>query len=199
MRLLVATRNAHKLDEIRAILARPDLDVIGLEALPGAPEIVEDGDTFEANAIKKAVTIARLAGTWVLADDSGLEVDALAGAPGVYSARYAGEPADYAANNRKLLRELAGIRNRRARFRCVMALSDPQGKTRTVEGRCEGHIIEAEAGTGGFGYDPLFVPEGARVTFAEMPAAEKNAISHRGRALQAAERAWGALLVGAPR
>jgi XTP/dITP diphosphohydrolase len=199
MRLLVATRNAHKLDEIRAILARPDLDVIGLEALPGAPEIEEDGDTFEANAIKKAVTIARLAGTWVLADDSGLEVDALAGAPGVYSARYAGEPADYAANNRKLLRELAGIRNRRARFRCVMALSDPQGKTRTVEGRCEGHIIEAEAGTGGFGYDPLFVPEGARVTFAEMPAAEKNAISHRGRALQAAERAWGALLVGAPR
>lgn len=192
--LIIATGNAHKLEEIRAILTLPGLELVGLDAVPNAPEVEEDRDTFEGNAIKKAATLATFTGKWALADDSGLEVDALAGAPGVYSARYAGEPADYAANNVRLLRELTGITDRTARFRCVMALCSPDGDTHTVEGRCEGHIADAERGKGGFGYDPLFIPENYDVTFAEMPASAKNAISHRGRALAKAAEEWSAIL-----
>ncbi len=193
--LIIATGNAHKLKEIRAILTLPDLELVGLDAVPGAPEVVEDRDTFEGNAVKKAATLAAFTGKWALADDSGLEVDALDGAPGVYSARYAGEPADYAANNTKLLHELTGVNDRSARFRCVMALCSPEGETHTVEGRCEGYIAEGEKGNGGFGYDPLFVPEGLDTTFAEMSAEAKNAISHRGRALARAAEEWAAILV----
>ena len=183
MKLLVATRNAHKLREIRAILSMPGVELVGAEAFPDLPEVEEDGATFEANAIKKAELSASAAGLWALADDSGLEVDALGGAPGVRSARYAGEPVDYEANNAKLLRSLNGVADRRARFRCVMALAAPGEPTRVVNGRCEGRIAGAPRGENGFGYDPVFVPEGESRTFAEMTAAEKNAMSHRAAAL----------------
>ena len=194
MKLLVATRNKHKLEEIHAILTGLDVELHSALDFPEIPDVIEDGDTFEANAIKKAVTLAYATGCWALADDSGLEVYALGGAPGVYSARYAGEPVSYPANNEKLLRELAGKANRRARFRCVMALSEPTGRAKTVEGRCEGIIITELRGTAGFGYDPLFVPDGYTQTFAEMPADQKNSISHRGRALQAAREKWSTIL-----
>ncbi|MBT3296264.1 MAG: RdgB/HAM1 family non-canonical purine NTP pyrophosphatase [Verrucomicrobia bacterium] len=188
--LIIATGNLHKLKEIREIFSSPGLVLVGLDGVPGAPEVEEDRDTFESNAIKKAATLAAFSGAWTMADDSGLEVDALGGAPGIYSARYAGEPADYAANNVKLLRELSGDTTRSARFRCVIALCTPAGAVRTVEGCCEGRIATAERGIGGFGYDPLFIPEGHATTFAEMTAEAKNAISHRGRALATAAVEW---------
>ena len=183
MKLLVATTNAHKLSEIRAIFSEPSIDLLSLDAFPDAPEVEEDCDTFEGNAAKKAVTLALTTGLWTMADDSGLEVEALGGAPGVRSARYAGEPADYRANNEKILKELAGEKNRAARFRCAIALSDPSGQVRVVEGECRGRIVEEPRGESGFGYDPLFVPDGERRTFAEMASGEKNRISHRARAL----------------
>jgi XTP/dITP diphosphohydrolase len=181
--LLVATRNRHKLEEIRAILAGADLALCDLADRPDAPEVDEDGATFRDNAIKKAATLARWAGMWALADDSGLAVAALDGAPGVRSARYAGEPVDIAANNRKLLAALAGIRDRSACFRCAIALSDPAGQTRCVEGACAGRIADQPAGDHGFGYDPLFIPDGHALTFAQLPTETKNGISHRARAL----------------
>lgn len=196
MELVVATTNPHKLEEIRSILAVPSLVLIGARDLPGIPEVVEDGKTFESNAVKKAVATALFAKKWALADDSGLEVDALGGAPGVRSARYAGEPVSYAANNAKLLRELENDKPRTARFRCVIALSSPTGSARTVEGRCEGAIAFEPKGAGGFGYDPLFVPEGRTETFAEMNPGEKNAISHRGRALARAREEWAEIFGG---
>jgi XTP/dITP diphosphohydrolase len=198
MKLVIATRNKHKLEEIRQIFNVRGLEIVSALEFPEVPDVVEDGDTFEANAIKKAVSLAKATGLWALADDSGLEVDALNGAPGIYSARYAGEPVSYPANNRKLLKELENASNRRARFRCVIALSSPDGKARTLDGRCEGVIGREESGKQGFGYDPLFIPDGFTQTFAEMDADSKNAISHRGRALQRATEAWGALLASNP-
>ncbi len=194
MKLVIATRNKHKLEEIREIFRIPELEIVSALDYPDVPDVVEDGTTFEANAIKKAVTLAKATGLWALADDSGLEVDALNGEPGVYSARYAGEPASYPANNRKLLKALANSENRRARFRCVIALSGPDGRTRTVDGRCEGAIGFEERGQNGFGYDPLFIPDGHRQTFAELESGAKHAISHRGRALRKAQEEWGAML-----
>jgi XTP/dITP diphosphohydrolase len=190
MRLLLSTRNKHKVTEIRAIFTTSDLELIDLGAFPDAPEVVEDGDTFEANAVKKARALALWSGLWTLADDSGLEVDALGGVPGVYSARYAGEPVDYRRNNDKLLAELSGPTDRTARFRCVIALSAPDGRSQSVEGRCEGTITDAWRGDGGFGYDPLFLPDGYEQTFAEMSSELKNRISHRANALRRAEEAW---------
>jgi XTP/dITP diphosphohydrolase len=191
MRLVIATRNRHKLDEIKAILDQPTLHLLSSFDFPDVPDVEETGNTFEENAALKARALAAATGLWAMGDDSGLEVDALGGAPGVYSARYAGLPAvDYAANNRKLLAALAGHTNRRARFRTVLALAAPDGRLFTVEGTCPGVIADAPRGDGGFGYDPLFIPDGASVAFAEMPAAEKNRISHRGRALAAAAAAW---------
>ena len=189
-RLLIATRNAHKLAEIRTILDLPDVEIVGADEIAGLPEVEEDAETFEGNALKKARTLRDASGLWTLADDSGLEVDALNGAPGVYSARYAGEPTDSAANNRKLIAALAGRTDRTARFRCVIALAAPDGREWTVDGRCEGRIALAPSGAEGFGYDPLFVPEGHTISFAEMSSAEKNAISHRGRALAKAAAEW---------
>ena len=194
--LLIATRNAHKLQEIREIFALPGVEIRGADEIPGLPEVEEDGTTFEENALKKARTLAAASGCWTMADDSGLEVDALGGAPGVYSARYAGVHADNAANNRKLLAALEGVENRAARFRCALALVAPDGREWTIDGRCEGRIAHALAGTGGFGYDPLFIPEGESISFGEMPASAKNAISHRGRALAKAAEAWASLLRG---
>jgi XTP/dITP diphosphohydrolase len=196
MKLLVATRNAHKLKEIREIFSVSSLELVSMDAFPNVPEVVEDGRTFEKNAIKKAVTVALTTKMWTMADDSGLEVEALGGAPGVLSARYAGEPVNYTANNAKLLKELANAENRKAHFRCVIAISSPSGRCQIVDGKCEGRIIEASRGTGGFGYDPLFVPDGYEQTFAEMDSETKNKISHRASALMHARERWGDLLSG---
>jgi XTP/dITP diphosphohydrolase len=156
------------------------------------PPVEETAGSFDGNARLKAEALLALAGPedWVLADDSGLEVDALGGAPGVFSARYAGEPCDYAANNEKILRELAGEQNRRARFVTVIALCRPGAAPLTVTGTCEGTIIEEPRGSKGFGYDPLFVPDGYSETFAELPSEVKNKISHRANALMEASNHW---------
>lgn len=178
--LIVATHNAHKLREIGQIL--PGWDIRGEDS--GAEETAE---TFVGNARIKARAIApRHPGTWVMADDSGLEVVALGGAPGVRSARYAGRDGDASANNALLLRNLSGVADRRARFTCAIVLVAPDGMEHEVEGHCPGHIAETPSGAGGFGYDPLFVPDGYDRSFAELSPDEKNAISHRGRALAAA-------------
>jgi XTP/dITP diphosphohydrolase len=189
-RLLIATGNAHKLQEIRAMLDLPGLEIIGLGDLPPMPEVIEDADSFEGNAIKKATQTAKAAGEWTLADDSGLAVRALNWEPGIYSARYAGTHGDDAANNRKLLQELDGGSDRMAKFVCAMALASPDGEVQTVRGECPGQIMHAVRGEQGFGYDPLFVPDGFTTTFAEMTEQQKNAISHRSRALQEAQTAW---------
>ncbi|MEI6971806.1 MAG: RdgB/HAM1 family non-canonical purine NTP pyrophosphatase [bacterium] len=196
MKLVIATRNLHKLEEMKSLLAIPSLELFDLRTFPGSPEVEEDGCTFESNAIKKAVTAALSTGEWSLADDSGLEVDFLDGAPGVRSARYAGEPVSYQANNTKLLAEMADAGDRRARFCCVVALSNRSGVVRTVAGFCNGRIIHAPRGTGGFGYDPLFVPDGHELTFAELGEAVKNGISHRARALARATEAWHDIFTG---
>ncbi len=194
MKILIASRNEHKIQEIREIFDLPGIEWVSTAEFPELADVVEDADTFEGNAIKKATELAQATGLWALADDSGLEVSALDNAPGVYSARYAGEPCSHANNNEKLLRELADQADRSARFRCVAALSDPSGRTETVSGSCSGHILSALRGGEGFGYDPLFVPEGYEATFAEMGNAQKNQLSHRGFAMKAAQEKWGALI-----
>ena len=188
-RLVIGSRNAHKIEEIRAILAGLPIEVVSVSESPGLEDVVEDGTTFTANAKKKAWETANHLGEMVLADDSGLEVAALDGAPGVYSARYAGEPSNDERNNDKLLQELQGVPTdrRQARFRCVMVLVDPQApegsQEHIMEGSVGGAIAEARAGGNGFGYDPLFVvPEYGR-TMAELGPNIKNQISHRARAL----------------
>ncbi len=198
MKLLIATRNRDKLREIGAVFAESHLELVSARDWPGLSEVEEDGDTLEANAAKKAVECARATGLWALADDTGLEVAALDGRPGVYAARYAGENATYADNCMKVLDELAGVADRQARFRTVIALSSPAGRVQWVAGVCEGVITEDCRGEGGFGYDPVFVPEGHVQTFAELSLEEKNRISHRGRALRKAREAWGALLASNP-
>ena len=199
MKLIIATQNPKKLKEIKSMLDLPNLEISSSLDVPGLTAVEEPGVTFQENAVHKAVTLARLTGQWALADDSGLEVEALNGAPGVHSARYAGEPVKYSANNEKLLHALMGESNRRARFRCVLALSSPAGETRCVEGTCPGVITESLRGRRGFGYDPLFQPDGYTQTFGEMDSAEKNRISHRALALAKAKEAWAALLAKNPR
>ena len=194
MKLLIATRNRHKLREIREILSFDGLILVGADELPGLPEVEESGATFAENAVKKATELCDASGLWTLADDSGLEVDALGGAPGVYSARYAGEQGNDGANNARLLNELQGVTERCARFRCVMALCSPDGRSWMVDGACEGRILAEARGGEGFGYDPLFVPTGFDSTFAELSADQKNQISHRGRALLTAQREWSDIL-----
>lgn len=183
--LLVATRNVHKTEEISFILEGL-FRVLDLSAVAGAPEVEETGTTFIENARLKAVAISKTTGGLVLADDSGLEVDALGGEPGVYSARYAGPGAEDATNNRKLLAELAGIpeQKRTGRFRCVMVISREGEVLEEFEGCVEGMILEEEKGAGGFGYDPLFVPEGHTQSFAELGPRIKNSLSHRARAME---------------
>ena len=184
MRLLIATRNSHKTEEIRAILG-PAWEVSDLNAHPDVPSPEETGETFAENAAIKAVAASQRFDGWVLADDSGLEVDALAGAPGVRSARYAGPGASDADNRAKLLDALDGVRGkaRSARFRCAMALTKAGAVLGTFDGTVEGVIVNGERGEGGFGYDALFVPEGHCETFAQLPPSTKNALSHRARAL----------------
>ena len=186
MRLVVASHNLHKVQEIKALTAHLDLDVVGLSEIGDFPPVIEDGDTFQANARKKAVEIAELSGELVLADDSGLEVDALGGAPGVHSARFAGESSSDEKNNALLLEKLQDVplEARGAGFRCVMALARPGGPVELTEGICRGVILFEPRGTGGFGYDPLFfVPEYEK-TFAELGSQVKNQISHRYMAMQ---------------
>lgn len=184
--LVIGTRNVKKGQEIRAILADLDIELRDLTHFPQAPEIVEDGDTFEANARKKAQDLALALGQWVLGEDSGLVVPALNGRPGVFSARYAGQPGDDEANNTRLLAELGPLPadSRAAYYVCTAALADPQGQVRAVvEGRCHGWIATERRGQAGFGYDPLFlIPEYHR-TFGELGPRVKEALSHRARAL----------------
>lgn len=183
--ITVATRNSHKTREIQEILG-PDFVVRDLSEISNAPNVEETGSTFEENAILKAVTVSKSVAGIVLADDSGLEVEALHGAPGVFSARYAGEPSNDRANVQKLLRKLAREPNRRARFRCVIAVAKNGALLRTFSGSVEGTIATVPAGGGGFGYDPVFVPTGFKETFAQLSPPTKNQFSHRARALEIA-------------
>ena len=181
MRLLIATKNAHKTSEIRTILGSRWT----VEDLTGHPEIEapeETGATFEENAAIKAVAASELFPGYVLADDSGLEVDALGGAPGVLSARYAGSGATDAKNRARLLREIDAFPSP-ARFRCVLCIAYDGSALESFTGSVEGSVIEVERGTGGFGYDSLFIPAGFSQTFAELPPQTKNTLSHRARAL----------------
>jgi XTP/dITP diphosphohydrolase len=184
--LVVGTRNVKKREEIMEILQGLDIRLSDLTEWPDAPEVDEDGDTFEANARKKATVLARALHQWVLGEDSGLVVPALNGRPGVYSARYAGKQGDDEANNRRLLAELAPLPDdrRAAYYVCTAALADPDGQVKAVvEGRCHGVITRDELGTGGFGYDPLFLIPEYHKTFGELSPVVKHALSHRGRAL----------------
>jgi XTP/dITP diphosphohydrolase len=185
--LIIATGNSGKVREIGEIFGDLSLHLLTMcEVLDPVPEIIEDGQSFAGNARIKADVVYRKAGIWSLGDDSGLVVDALDGAPGIKSARYAGDQADMEANKKKLLDALAGVAPelRTARFICALALRIDAVTLLTAEGVCEGRIIDAPRGSGGFGYDPLFIPEGFDQTFAQLPAAEKHEISHRGRALR---------------
>jgi len=184
--LVVGTGNIKKLREIEAILGSFPVQLMSLADFPDAPDVAEDADTFEGNARKKALTLAGALNEWVIADDSGLEVDALGGRPGVMSARYAGPDASDADKCSKVLDELRGIprEKRTARFRCVIALARPGEIVLAADGRCEGIIADAMTGAGGFGYDPIFYYPPASRTFGEMTADEKNRVSHRGNALR---------------
>ncbi|HYD50174.1 MAG TPA: XTP/dITP diphosphatase [Terriglobales bacterium] len=183
MKLVIATTNAGKLREYRELLA--GFELLCLADFPPQPEVVEDGADFLANACKKAVTYALALQRSVLADDSGLVVDALGGAPGVLSARFAGASADDAANLAKVLALMADVpdEQRSARFQCVIVVARPDGATLVGSGACEGRVAPAGRGTGGFGYDPIFIDAESGRTFAELEPAEKNRRSHRARAL----------------
>jgi len=182
--IVLATGNKGKVKEFEGLLHGIAGRIIGLDDLESPPEVVEDGETFVDNALKKARTIAKFSGKPALADDSGLAVDALGGKPGVYSARYSGEGATDEKNIDKLLRELGDTEHRSARFVCSLALVSPGGEETVVSGECEGVILTGRRGSGGFGYDPVFyLPEYGK-TMAEIPADLKNRISHRARAAE---------------
>lgn len=186
--IVLASRNAGKVREIRELLADLPVEVESLLDHPEVAEVEETGTTFSENAILKARAVAEATGGLALADDSGIEVDALGGAPGVYSARFAGPDATDAQRNARLLERLAGVpaEGRTARYVAAIAIASPGGEVRTTVATCEGSIAEAPRGTGGFGYDPIFVVPGRGLTMAEIPSEEKNRISHRGRALRQA-------------
>lgn len=185
--IVLASRNKKKIGEVLELLAPYGITVVGVDQFPDMPDVVEDGETFAANAAKKACETALRLGRWTIAEDSGLCVDALNGAPGIHSARYAGEQGNDAANNAKLLAELAAVpeHQRTAHYVCYPVLADPQGVIRaSAEGRCGGRILREHRGGNGFGYDPLFfVPEYHR-TFGELAPAVKRHISHRARAFE---------------
>jgi XTP/dITP diphosphohydrolase len=187
--LVLATRNRHKVIELVALLGDLGMTIRTLDEFPDAPDVVEDGDTCEANAVKKARAIAEFTGFPAVADDTGLEVDALGGRPGVYAARYAGEDATYEDNCRKLLREMTGVpRERRtARFLTVAAIALPSGGIRVAQGTLDGVIAEEASGTLGFGYDPVFLIPELGKTLAQLPADQKNTISHRAKAFAQAK------------
>lgn len=181
--IVLATTNKNKIKEFEEMVKDLPVEIRSVADFGPIPECVEDGLTFEENAYKKALHTARILGLPAIADDSGLEVEALNGAPGVYSARYAGESATDAENCEKLLKEMKGKENRRAAFQCVLSIAVPSGPALTYEGSCEGVILEKKQGKSGFGYDPLFYYEPFQKSFAEIGMAEKNKVSHRGKAL----------------
>lgn len=181
-RLIVATRNAHKTAEIRSMIGGP-FEVLDATDFPQCGEIEETGTSFMENARIKALGVSRLVDGWVLSDDSGLEVDALGGAPGVWSSSFGGEEGNHRLNNERLIREMAGKSDRGARFRCTMVLARNGDEVANFSGAVEGQIIEAPRGELGFGYDPLFIPEGYSETFSELGEEVKNSLSHRSRAL----------------
>ena len=193
--LVLATRNAGKTAEIRDLLKAFPVRICNLDDFGPIPEIEEDGTTFDENAYKKAHFAARVLGLPALADDSGLAVEALGGAPGVYSARYAGEKATDADRCAKLLQEMDGQNHRQAAFECVISIAVPEGPALTYEGRCEGQIAHHPKGENGFGYDPIFFHPPSSKTFAEMTMTEKSKVSHRGRALQELQSEFDKVLI----
>lgn len=198
MLIVVATGNRGKLEELSTLLGPLGVEIKSLADYPRVPEVVEDGETFAENAVKKAREVAGATGEIALADDSGLEVDCLGGAPGVYSARFAGEDKDDRENNKKLLRLLEGVpaEKRGAQFRCVVALAVPGGGVYTAEGVCRGVIGTMPEGQGGFGYDPLFIVPERGKTFAQLDMEAKNAVSHRGRAFALAREIIAGIIAG---
>ncbi len=183
MKIFLATGNKHKIKEIEKIFKMDNVEILSINDGIEIPEVEEDGTTFEENSKKKALEIAKFTNMITISDDSGLCVDALGGAPGVYSARYAGEHGNDLDNNKKLVKELQGIENRKARFVCVITLAKPTGETYSFRGEVEGDIIDVPQGTEGFGYDPHFFMKEYGKTLAEIPEI-KNKISHRARALE---------------
>jgi len=201
-RLVLATRNAHKVDELRRILADAGLavELVGVDAFPDVSDVAETGTTFAENALLKAHAVAAATGLPSVADDSGLCVDVLGGMPGVFSARWAGRHGDDRANLALVLAQLADVADdrRAAHFACAAALALPDGAERVVEGRLSGSLARAPRGSNGFGYDPVFVPEGHGRTTAEMTPSEKDAISHRGRAFRALAPVVANAVAGSP-
>jgi len=189
-KIIAASSNKHKIKEIQSIMGKFGMEVISKNEA-GIPDfdVEEDGDTFEANSHKKAFEMMKLFGKTTIADDSGLMVDYLGGAPGVYSARFAGEPCDDNKNNEKLLKLLAGVpeKERGAKFVSVITMIFPDGDTLVARGECPGRIIEVPVGENGFGYDPIFVPDGFDKSYAQLTDEEKNTISHRAKALEKLE------------
>jgi XTP/dITP diphosphohydrolase len=186
--IVLATRNKGKTREFRELLNHPSVEIRNLDDFGPIPEVIEDGATFDDNAYKKASFTARILGYPALADDSGLCVDALDGAPGVISARYAGENASDAENVKKMLAAVKGKENRNAAFKCVISIAVPTGAALTYEGECKGVIIDEPAGDNGFGYDPVFFFPALNKTFAQLSVEEKGRVSHRGKALQEVAR-----------
>ena len=182
--LVLATKNNGKISEFRDLFNKSGIEIKTLDDFGPIPPVIEDGATFEENAVKKAQFTARVLGVPAIADDSGLTVKALQGAPGVFSARYAGENADDESNNRKLLAEMEDVEDRTAAFVCVLAIAVPRGPALIYEGTCEGLVAETPRGDQGFGYDPLFYYPPFQKTFAQLTRKEKNSISHRGRAIE---------------
>jgi len=186
MEIVLATRNKKKVEEIKRVIGDMPIAILTIDDFPGCPEVEEEGDTFQENAVKKALAIAQYTGKPSLADDSGLEVYALNNAPGILSSRYSGENADDSKNIEKLLHEMRLIidEKRNARFVCCLALAFPDGRLEIFTGQAEGKIGREQKGSYGFGYDPIFYPKGHDRTFAEMTANEKDSVSHRGKALR---------------
>lgn len=186
MEIVLATRNKKKVEEIKRIVSGIPVDILTIGDFPGCPEVEEEGNTFEENAVKKALSVAKYTGRPSLADDSGLEVYALNGSPGVMSSRYAGPESDDKKNIEKLLKEMECLddKKRTARFVCCVALAFPDGDVKKFFGSVEGIVGREPKGNSGFGYDPVFYPEGQSKTFAEMSSDDKDALSHRGRALR---------------
>ncbi len=180
--IVLATRNQGKVREFKELVKGFPVKILSLSDFGPIPEVVEDGKTFEENAYKKASFTAKVLGLPAISDDSGLVVEALDGAPGVYSARYSGENATDRENAAKVLKEMKGKKNRRAAFECVLSIAVPSGPALTYEGRCEGEILEEPRGENGFGYDPIFYYPAFNKTFAEITMEEKSSVSHRGRA-----------------
>ena len=193
--LVLASRNPGKTREIRELLKDFPIEIKNLDDFGPTPDIEEDGDTFDENAFRKASFTAKVLGLPALADDSGLEVEALGGGPGVHSARYAGPSATDDERVAKLLKEMEGKENRAAAFMCVISIAVPSGVALTYEGRCEGVIAEAPAGENGFGYDPIFYYPPMKKTFAQLSAEEKNRVSHRGKALEELKEEFDKVLV----